>query len=113
MSDLIMYVIVNSKLSKSERIPQCGHAVAEFMSEYGQDPDVQEWVHNHRTMVCLHASEDDIDGIMDRVYWDLGNSGYRCWVDDDLTHRIHWASVAFRPMTRSDAQKYFGHLKLA
>lgn len=30
-----MYIIVNSALSKSQRIPQAAHAVAEFMSEYG------------------------------------------------------------------------------
>ena len=30
-----MYVLVNKELSKSQRIPQAAHAVAEFMSEYG------------------------------------------------------------------------------
>jgi len=30
-----MYIIVNSKLSKSQRIPQSCHAVAEFMKEHG------------------------------------------------------------------------------
>lgn len=30
-----MYIVVDSKLTKSQRIPQACHAVAEFMSEYG------------------------------------------------------------------------------
>jgi len=30
-----MYIVVNSKLSRSQRIPQASHAVAEFMGEYG------------------------------------------------------------------------------
>jgi len=30
-----MYVLVNRQLSKSQRIPQAAHAVAEFMAEFG------------------------------------------------------------------------------
>ena len=30
-----MYILVNDRLSKSQKIPQGCHAVAEFMSEYG------------------------------------------------------------------------------
>jgi len=30
-----LYVVVNNKLTKSQRIPQASHAVAEFMFEYG------------------------------------------------------------------------------
>lgn len=30
-----MYVIIDERLSKSQRIPQGAHAVAEFMHEYG------------------------------------------------------------------------------
>ena len=30
-----MYIIANSRLSKSQRIPQACHAIAEFMNEYG------------------------------------------------------------------------------
>ena len=30
-----MYILVNSQLTKSQRIPQAAHAVAEFMAEYG------------------------------------------------------------------------------
>jgi len=30
-----LYVLVNAKLSKSQRIPQAAHAVAEFMHEHG------------------------------------------------------------------------------
>jgi len=30
-----MYVILDERLSKSQRIPQAAHAAAEFMHEYG------------------------------------------------------------------------------
>jgi hypothetical protein len=30
-----LYVIVDERLSKSQRIPQAAHAVAEFMHEHG------------------------------------------------------------------------------
>jgi hypothetical protein len=30
-----LYIIINDKLSKSQRIPQASHATAEFMHEYG------------------------------------------------------------------------------
>jgi len=30
-----LYIIVNEKLTKSQRIPQAAHAVAEFMHEHG------------------------------------------------------------------------------
>jgi hypothetical protein len=33
--DMAMYIIVNGALTKSQRIPQAAHAVAEFMGEYG------------------------------------------------------------------------------
>lgn len=33
--DKAMYIVVNDRLSKSQRIPQASHAVAEFMGEYG------------------------------------------------------------------------------
>lgn len=30
-----MYIVVNSALTKSQRIPQASHAMAEFMADYG------------------------------------------------------------------------------
>jgi len=30
-----LYVVVDGRLNKSQRIPQAAHAVAEFMAEYG------------------------------------------------------------------------------
>lgn len=31
----VLYVIVDQRLSKSQRVPQASHATAEFMHEYG------------------------------------------------------------------------------
>jgi hypothetical protein len=30
-----MYIFVNEKLTKSQRIPQASHAMAEFMNKFG------------------------------------------------------------------------------
>ena len=30
-----LYIIVDERLSKSQRIPQAAHVVAEFMADYG------------------------------------------------------------------------------
>lgn len=30
-----VYIIVNKRLGKSQRIPQAAHAMAEFMNEFG------------------------------------------------------------------------------
>jgi hypothetical protein len=30
-----LYIITNSALTKSQRIPQAAHAMAEYMAEYG------------------------------------------------------------------------------
>jgi len=35
MENKRMYILVRPELSKSQRIPQTAHAVAEFMAEYG------------------------------------------------------------------------------
>lgn len=35
MDDKVMYILINDRLTKSQRIPQACHATAEFMAEFG------------------------------------------------------------------------------
>ena len=58
-----MYILLNDKLSKGQRIPQASHSVAEFIFKYGQNEDVKEWVNVHKTMVCLQTSLDEMKKI--------------------------------------------------
>ncbi len=106
-----MYVLVNKKLTKSQRIPQASHAVAEFMHFHGNDQSAIDWVQNDKTMVCLAADEETMESIMDKVFYD--EKAYRPWTDEDLKHKMWFASVAFEPMSREDGVKYFSELSLA
>ena len=103
-----MYVLVRSELSKSQRIPQACHAVAEFMGEFGQDPEVQDWLENDRTMICLHCDEETMGNIMD-VAW-KEKLPYKAFIDDDFSEDFGWAAVAFHP---SFSTKWFEFLRLA
>ena len=106
-----MYVLVNKKLTKSQRIPQASHAVAEFMHLHGNDQNAVDWVRNDKTMVCLAADEEIMEGLMDTCRRD----GKACssWVDDDLKHKMWFASATFEPMSREEGRKYFSKLSLA
>ena len=110
-----MYILVRTELTKSQRIPQACHAVAEFMDEFGQQDNVKEWVNDHRTMVFLHCDEETMGGIMDKFCIDheWNKSQYKPFIDDDYPEDFGWTAVAFQPMTREEGDKYFSKLRLA
>jgi hypothetical protein len=97
-----MYILVNNKLTKSQRIPQASHAVAEYMFEYHDE--IEDWVRNHRTMVVLQCSEER----MEILSSNLKSRGFR---DDDLDNML--TAVAFEPMTKEEGSKHFHCLRLA
>jgi len=99
-----MYIVVNSKLTKSQRIPQASHAVAEYM-HHQSDGQLTDWVENHRTMVCLHTDEDNMSQL---VQSGLKNE---IFIDEDLDNMF--TAVAFEPMTKEEGNKYFSSLSLA
>jgi peptidyl-tRNA hydrolase len=100
-----LYIVVDEKLSKSQRIPQASHATAEFMHEYGSDPEVVDWVREDRTMVCLKADSERLADVM--------NSEHRTadFVDEDLADMR--TAVAIGPLDRQTGQRLFGDLSLA
>ena len=55
-----MYIFVRKELSKSHRMVQACHSVAEFMHSYGQLPNVLDWVKDDKTMVILSVSTEEI-----------------------------------------------------
>lgn len=74
-----------------------------------------QWATKDRTLVCLQASEAEINSIVEKF-----NVGLRgefsgvlwTWVvfyDEDFGFQT-WA---IGPMTKEDGDKYFGHLRLA
>ena len=111
--DKRLYVLINSELTSGQRIPQACHAVAEFMAEYGQDPEVENWVHKDKTMVCLKANEEKMLETIDRYLEESSecrneHSEFR---NDDLGNML--TAVAFYPMTKKEGNRYFKKLKLA
>jgi hypothetical protein len=53
--DKALYIICREDLTKSQRIPQAAHALAELAGDQGHEPEYQDWLRNHRTIICLTA----------------------------------------------------------
>ena len=100
----VLYIVLDERLTKSQRIPQAAHVVAEFMAEYGQDENVQDWLRNHRTMVCLKADSSTMEGL-------LCHRQIAEFIDEDLDNMR--TAITFQPMPREQGDKLFGHLRLA
>ena len=95
-----VYILLDKRLSKSQRIPQAAHAVAQLLYEF--DPDGQwlrDWLRVDKTLVCLEAEDADLKGKGDAEFY-----------DSDLGFTT---AVAFLPMTEEDGDRQFGHLRLA
>jgi hypothetical protein len=97
-----MYVLVNDLLSKSQRIPQSSHAVAEYVFAYYDE--IKEWVKDHRTIVVLECHANRMGILSSKLK-------SKQFVDDDLDDML--TAVAFEPMTKEEGDKYFKTLKLA
>lgn len=100
-----LYVIVDDRLSKSQRIPQAAHAVAEFMAAHGRHEDVQEWQRRHRTLVCLKADAERMDEICGEVL-------RKSWFADEDLGDLRTA-VAVGPLTREEGKGLLSDLSLA
>jgi hypothetical protein len=104
-----MYVLVNRE---SLTLVQCGvqacHSVAEFMDVYGEKPRVKDWVQNHKTMILLEATQQDLQRMKEALAW----YGYvhKSFYEPDLNNLE--TAVAFEPMLASQGKEIFRHLKL-
>ena len=96
-----MYILVNEELTKSQRIPQACHAVAEYMHEYGSEQEVIDWVRDHRTMIVLKCPENVLKCV-------LNDYKSKAFIDEDLGEFI--TAVAIHPMCNGNE---FSNLKLA
>jgi len=93
-----VYVLLDRRLSRSQRIPQAAHAVAELIYEHAEWR-LRPWIDQDKTLVCLEADMDDLKGHGDAEFYDR-----------DLGFVT---AVAFLPMTEEDGDRQFGHLRLA
>jgi hypothetical protein len=105
--DVRLYVLVNEKLSSSQRIPQASHAVAELVFDYGSL--MKDWITNHKTIVVLSASEEEIQKqVLTFTGKDIPS---RSFYDSDLENML--TAVAFMPMPHRTGKKHFSCLPLA
>lgn len=100
--DKRMYVVVNDRLTKSQRIPQASHAVAEYV--YAYRDELEDWIKNHRTMVVLHCREREMESLSK----ELKSKTFR---DGDLDNML--TAVAFEPMGQDEGNYYFKNMRLA
>jgi hypothetical protein len=107
-----VYILVEERLTKSQRIPQASHAVAEFINYHRDNPIVQDWIENHRTMVCLKATSEQMDDLLD-VYGINHDLPVMPWYDDDLPEDVWPHSAVYGPMTKKLGDTHLSNFKLA
>ena len=109
--DLRIYILVEERLTKSQRIPQASHAVAEFINYHRDNPIVQDWIKNHRTMVCLKTTYMEMYKYLEIC--DDYDIPCTHWIDEDLPQDVWPHSAVYGPMTKQEGDKHFKQLKLA
>jgi hypothetical protein len=87
---------------------QSSHAVAEYMANYGQKVGVVDWMNNHKTMILLSATEEDIANIK-RLYDELGLT-YTSFIEPDMSNAE--TATAFEPIANDISKAIFGKLSL-
>ena len=101
-----MYILLNERLTKSQKIPQASHAMAEFMHKFGQCETVKKWVEDDRTLICLETSEEKM-----MTFLADHSEETASFTDADLDSML--TAVAFMPVEKEVGTKLFSGLKLA
>lgn len=87
---------------------QSSHAVAEFMAQHGQKASVVDWVNNHKTMILLSASEEEIANI--KVLYDKMGLVHTTFIEPDMNDAA--TATAFEPISNEFSKAIFGKLPL-
>lgn len=103
---LKMYVLIRKDILTDVQCGvQAGHAIASYMSEHIKDePKLVDWVDNHKTLIYLAASEEQIEEKKKLL------SNWVGFNEADLDG-IETA-VAFVPISNLEGRFIFGDLKL-
>lgn len=109
--DTRVYVLTRSELSQAQRGVQGAHALAEMVFDYGQEPDVKNWVKKDKTLVFLQAKEEKCYQVVDKAIDDGIKATF--FYDEYYPEDFGWTAVAFYPMTKEQGSQYFKGLKLA
>lgn len=106
--DIRMYVLINSALPVLHAGIQASHAVTEFTYYQRDLPILKEWVENHKTLVFLSATLDQIAEMKD--YFTSKDRKFASFKEPDLDNLE--TAVAFEPMTVQEGKVFFGKFKL-
>lgn len=106
---LKMFVLVRRDiLPLTHCAVQACHAGTEFMSKHGQKPTVVDWVNNHKTMILLSATENDIASI--KALYDRMGLSYTTFIEPDMSNVE--TATAFEPIDNEVSKAIFGKLSL-
>jgi len=64
-------------------------------------------------MVCLSATEDEIDDVMDFFYYKRNDNRIIPFFDTDFSNSFGMTAVAFTPILEEDGKNLFNSFKLA
>jgi hypothetical protein len=64
---------------------------------------------NHRTIVCLEATEEQMQNLCEYAKWNKKRVSK--FVDEDLDDML--TAIAFEPLTKREGRAYFRSFKLA
>ncbi len=107
-SDIRMYVLINSDLPVLHAGIQASHAISDFTYYQRELPVLKEWVENHKTLVFLSATLDQISEM--KSYFTSKDRKFASFREPDLDDLE--TAVAFEPMTAQEGKVLFGKFKL-
>jgi len=106
--DIRMYILVNRPvLPLVHCVVQSSHAAADFVF-YHHNENTRNWVVNHKTMIILEATELQMVETMNQFASDSLN--YQPFWEPDMSNVL--TAVAFQPMKKAAAEKYFSKFDL-
>ena len=89
------YILTRRDLSPAAQTVQTSHAMAEFMGRFSCDPQVKDWLWNHKTLIIL-----GIENEAELIQWEskLLELGIPChvFVEPDMDNQK--TSLAIHPM---------------
>lgn len=104
--DIRCYILINSKLPTIHGGIQAAHSLAELMVKFPHD--ISDWATNHKTLVFLSATEDEIRMMCN--YFVEKSRLQTPFFEPDLDNLI--TAAAFEPMKASEGKILFGKFKL-
>ena len=87
---------------------QASHSACEFMAKFGQKPNVIDWVNNHKTMILLSATENEIADI--KALYDRMGLSYSTFIEPDMSNAE--TATCFEPISNDVSKAIFGKLPL-